>query len=138
VTYTQLGVLAMVLALLADLVLLRTRLLARKVFWVSYAIILVFQLLSNGALTGLGIVRYSGEAIIGSGSPVDSAPPFIGDGRLAFAPVEDLMFGFALVLLTLAMWIWLGRRGVQREPAAGPPVWRRGGQKEPEPTDRPG
>jgi len=127
VTYTQLGVLALVLALLVDLAVLRTCLVTRRVFWVSYAIIVVFQLLSNGALTGLGIVRYSDEAIIGSASPVDAAPPFIGDGRLAFAPVEDLMFGFALVLLTLAMWIWLGRRGVQREPVAGPPVWRRGG-----------
>ena len=126
-TYTQLGVLALVLALLVDLAVLRTCLVTRRVFWVSYAIIVVFQLLSNGALTGLGIVRYSDEAIIGSASPVDAAPPFIGDGRLAFAPVEDLMFGFALVLLTLAMWIWLGRRGVQREPVAGPPVWRRGG-----------
>jgi len=125
VTYTQLGMLALLLALLADLALLRTRLVTRRIFWVSYAIIVVFQLLSNGALTGLGIVRYSDEAIIGSASPVDAAPPFIGDGRLAFAPVEDLMFGFALVLITLAMWIWLGRRGVQREPAAGPPVWRR-------------
>lgn len=124
-TYTQLGMLAPLLALLADLALLRTRLVTRRIFWVSYAIIVVFQLLSNGALTGLGIVRYSDEAIIGSASPVDAAPPFIGDGRLAFAPVEDLMFGFALVLITLAMWIWLGRRGVQREPAAGPPVWRR-------------
>ena len=124
-TYTQLGMLALLLALLADLALLRTRLVTRRIFWVSYAIIVVFQLLSNGALTGLGIVRYSDEAIIGSASPVDAAPPFIGDGRLAFAPVEDLMFGFALVLITLAMWIWLGRRGVQREPAAGPPVWRR-------------
>lgn len=124
-TYTQLGMLALLLALLVDLALLRTRLVTRRIFWVSYAIIVVFQLLSNGALTGLGIVRYSDEAIIGSASPVDAAPPFIGDGRLAFAPVEDLMFGFALVLITLAMWIWLGRRGVQREPAAGPPVWRR-------------
>jgi len=123
-TYTQLGVLAVLLALIIDVALLRTRLIARKLFWVSYAIILVFQLLSNGALTGFGIVRYSGEAILGSSSPVDAAPPFIGDGRLVFAPVEDLVFGFALVLLTLSMWIWLGRRGVQREPSAGPPIWR--------------
>ena len=34
-------------------------------------------------------------------------------------PVEDLVFGFALVLLSLSIWVWLGRRGVQREPAAG-------------------
>lgn len=123
-TYTQLGVLAVVAAILIDLAGLRTRLLGRRVFWVSYAIIVFFQLVTNGLLTGFGIVRYDDVAIIGSSTPVDGPPPFLGDGRIAFAPVEDLMFGFALVLLTLAMWVWLGRRGVQREPMAGPPVWR--------------
>jgi hypothetical protein len=37
------------------------------------------------------------------------------------APVEDLLFGFTLVLLTLVLWVWWGRRGVQRTPYAGPP-----------------
>ena len=36
-----------------------------------------------------------------------------GDGRIAYAPVEDLLFGFALVLATLAWWVFWGRRGVQ-------------------------
>ena len=76
-------------------------------------------------LTGFRIVRYSGDAIIGSTTPVTGPPPFIGDGRLIFAPVEDLLFGFALVLLTLVMWVWLGRIGVQRTPNAGPPRWRK-------------
>ncbi len=117
-TYTQLGILAIALALVIDFWILRTRLLTRRLFWVSYSIIICFQLLTNGALTGFRIVRYSGDAIIGSTTPENQAPPFIGDGRLIFAPVEDLMFGFALVLLTLAMWIWLGRKGVQRTPLA--------------------
>ncbi|HBJ72483.1 MAG TPA: lycopene cyclase domain-containing protein [Actinobacteria bacterium] len=124
-TYTQLGLLAIALTLVVDLWILRTRLISRRLFWVSYSIIVVFQLLTNGALTGFSIVRYSGDAIIGSTSPVDSPPSFIGDGRLVFAPVEDLMFGFALVLLTLSMWIWLGRKGIQRSPVAGPPIWRK-------------
>ncbi|MFA7323343.1 MAG: hypothetical protein WC005_03190 [Candidatus Nanopelagicales bacterium] len=124
-TYTQLGILAVVCALLIDLFGMRTRLVTRKVFWVAYAIIFFFQLVTNGLLTGFGIVRYSGEAIIGSSTSADLPPPFIGDGRLGYAPVEDLMFGFALVLLTLTMWVWLGRRGVQREPGSGPPVWRK-------------
>ena len=51
---------------------------------------------SNGVLTGRGIVRYDPDAIIGL--------------RIVYAPVEDLLFGFALVLLTLSMWVWLGRR----------------------------
>ena len=124
-TYTQLGVLAVVIAVALDLWVFRTRLVTRRVFWVSYAIIVFFQLITNGMFTGFGIVRYSGEAIIGGSSPESGPPPFIGDGRLAFAPVEDLLFGFALVLLSLSCWIWLGRRGVERTPLAGPPIWRR-------------
>jgi hypothetical protein len=33
-----------------------------------------------------------------------------------FAPVEDLLFGFSLVLQTTAWWVWWGRR---LTPAAG-------------------
>lgn len=120
-TYTQLALAGVLLAVLNDLYLLRTKLVTRRIFWVSYSIIIFFQLLSNGVLTGLRIVRYNGEVIIGSSTPVDGPPPMFGDGRVFFAPVEDLFFGFALVLLSLSMWVWLGRRGVQREPESGPP-----------------
>jgi lycopene cyclase domain-containing protein len=121
VSYTALAQLGVLVVVVLDLAVLRTRLLARRVFWVSYAIVVSFQLLTNGVLTGLRIVRYDGEAILGSSTPVDSAPAFLGDGRIAFAPVEDLLFGFALVVLTQALWVWLGRRGVQRTPYSGPP-----------------
>ena len=124
-TYTQLAVLSVLAVVAADLWLLRTRMVMRRVFWASYAIIFVFQLISNGMFTGFGIVRYDGDAIIGDTSPSSGPPPFIGNGRLAFAPVEDLLFGFALILLSIAGWIWLGRRGIQRTPSSGPPIWRR-------------
>ena len=62
-----------------------------------------FQLLTNGWLTGRGIVRYASDAILGS-----SRITFLGDGRLVWAPVEDLLFGFALVLLTCAGWVRVG------------------------------
>ncbi len=119
-TYTQLAVTGVALALLLDGVFLRTRLIARRVFWVSYAIIVVFQLITNGILTGLEIVRYDDAVIVGG-----SAPVFLGDGRIAWAPVEDLLFGFSLVLQTLAWWVFWGRRGLQREPRSGPPRGRR-------------
>jgi lycopene cyclase domain-containing protein len=104
-TYTLAAGLGVAGALLVDLVVLRTRLVTRGVFWVTYPIVLIFQLFSNGVLTGRGVVRYDPAAIIGL--------------RIGYAPVEDLFFGFALVLLTLSIWIWLGRRGVQRTPRAG-------------------
>jgi lycopene cyclase domain-containing protein len=124
-TYTGLGVAAAILMSAADLWLLRTRLLRRRAFWTAYAIILFFQLLTNGMFTGFGIVRYDGDAVIGSTSPVEGAPPFLGDGRIAFAPVEDLLFGFALVLMSLSLWVFWGRRGIDRAPMSGPPIWRR-------------
>lgn len=119
-TYTQLAVAAVVVVVALDVVVLRTNLLCRKVFWVSYAIILAFQLLTNGFLAGSGTVRYDSAVILGSATGPSATPPFLGSGRVAYAPVEDLLFGFALVGLTLVLWVWWGRRGAQRTPYAGP------------------
>jgi len=125
-TYTGVAVVAVLLMVVVDMWVVRTRLLGRRVFWTAYAIIAFFQLVTNGMFTGFGIVRYDGEAILGSTSPSEGAPPFLGDGRIAFAPAEDLLFGFALVLLSLSLWVFWGRRGVERTPMSGPPLWRRG------------
>ncbi len=65
-----------------------------------------FQLIVNGLLTGLPVVRYRADAIIG--------------WRVAYAPVEDLLFGFALVLLTLTGWVGLGRRARTAHELASP------------------
>lgn len=121
VTYTQLSIAAVVLAVLLDRHVLKTDVLKQKVFWVSYAIVVFFQLLSNGLFTGLGIVKYRDFAIAGGDSPEVGPPPFFGDGRIAFAPAEDLGFGFGLVVLAISLWIYLERRGVQSETTAGPP-----------------
>jgi hypothetical protein len=120
-TYTELTIIGVIVVSVLDFWVFRTRLLKRKVFWVSYSIVIFFQLVTNGILTGYGIVEYDGNAIIGSSTPADSPPPFIGDGRLVFAPIEDLLFGFCLVMLTLITWVWLGKIGVQRNPVSGPP-----------------
>jgi lycopene cyclase domain-containing protein len=108
-SYTALALVAVVGSLLLDQVVLRTALVRRRVFWLAYAIVLGFQLLTNGWLTGRGIVTYSGDAVIGGSRAVA-----FGSGRLLFAPVEDIGFGFALVLQSLAWWVFWGRRGVRR------------------------
>ena len=95
-TYTQLAVLGVVVVVVLDLGVVRTRLLRRRVFWAAYAIVLFFQLITNGLLTGLPVVRYDQADIIG--------------WRLVYAPVEDVLFGFAMVVITLSIWVWLGRR----------------------------
>lgn len=104
-TYTVAAAFGVLGALLLDLVVLRTRLVLGRVFWVTYPIVLAGQLLANGILTGRRIVRYDPHAILGP--------------RVDYAPVEDLAFGFALVLTTLAIWVRLGRTAPP--PNAPPP-----------------
>lgn len=95
-TYTALALLGVAAAVLLDLAVLRTRLLLRRAFWVAYVIIVSFQLVVNGVLTCRKIVTYDRSAVTGL--------------RIACAPVEDLLFGFSLVVQTLAWWVWWGRR----------------------------
>ena len=95
-SYTLSVVVAVVVVVGIDMAITRVRLVTRKAFWTAYAIVLGFQLIVNGLLTGLPVVRYRADAIVG--------------WRVAYAPVEDLLFGFCLVLLTLTGWVWLGRR----------------------------
>lgn len=99
-SYTVAASLGVLAAVLLDVAVLRTRLLLRRVFWTSEAIVVFFQLLANGMLTGRGIVQYADEAIIG--------------WRIAYAPVEDLLFGFALSLSTLSLWVAAGRGSVEK------------------------
>jgi hypothetical protein len=121
-TYTFLAVTGVVVMIVWDLFLAATKLLTTKIFWASYAIIVFFQLVTNGLLTGLRMVRYSDAAIVGSGSIEGGTPQMFGDGRIFYAPFEDLLFGFALVMLTLTTWVHWERRGVQKEIKAGPPL----------------
>ena len=92
--YTLLACLGVVGAVVVDLAVLRTRLLRQRGFWTAYAIVLFFQLVTNGVLTGLPVVRYNPDRILGL--------------RLVYAPVEDLLFGFAMVMITLSIWTKAG------------------------------
>ena len=97
--YSDIAITAFAIAVMADLFLFKNSLLTRPAFWTSYAIIVPFQLITNWWLTSRGIVTYSPDAIIGT--------------RIAGAPIEDLLFGFALVLSTMSLWVYWGRKGVQ-------------------------
>lgn len=105
-THTTVSLLAVLATVVLDLWVLRTRLLTRRVYWVSYAIVLFFQLLTNEWLTSRGVFRYDPDAILG--------------WRVGHAPVEDFLFGFALVTWSMCFWTWWGRRGLQAGPFAGP------------------
>jgi len=100
-TYSQIAITAAVIAIIIDLTVSSQPLLLRRAFWASYAIILPFQLLTNWWLTSRNIVMYSPDAIFGL--------------RIASAPAEDLLFGFALILGVMGIWEYLGRRGISRD-----------------------
>ena len=99
-TYSDIALNAVLFAVLLDLFILRTQMLTRGIFWLSYGLILPFQLLTNWWLTSRNIVLYSPNQIIGR--------------RVAGAPLEDLLFGFSMILLTLAIWEFLQRRRTHR------------------------
>lgn len=103
-TYSLAAVVAVLAAFAGDWLVLRTRLVCRRAFWTAYAILFGFQLAVNGVLTGLGVVRYDHRRIIG--------------WRIAHAPVEDLLFGFAMILVTLSTWVFLGRVAARHAPTA--------------------
>ena len=44
------------------------------------------------------------------------SPDAIVGLRIFSAPAEDLLFGFALLLGTMDMWEFWGRRGMQQDP----------------------
>ena len=95
-SYTQIALLSFILAIGFDLQITKIQLISRKVFWTSYAIVLPFQLVTNWWLTSRNIVMYKADTIIGL--------------RIASAPVEDLFFGFSLLLSVLSLWVYFGKK----------------------------
>jgi lycopene cyclase domain-containing protein len=95
-SYTQISILAVIVAVILDLFIVKTALLKRAAFWTTYAIILPFQFMTNWWLTSRNIVMYDPEVITGV--------------RFFSAPAEDVLFGFALILSVLSLWINLGKR----------------------------
>ena len=111
-THTEASLLGIAVTVVLDLWVLRTRLLTRRAFWVSYAIVLFFQTITNEWLTSRGVFLYDPDAILG--------------WRIGHAPIEDFFFGFSLVAQSMIWWVWWGRRGVQAETPPGPvPALRR-------------
>lgn len=105
--YTVLTVVAVIVVVAVDLSVLRTRLLATTNFWISLAIMWFFQIFVDGWLTKLSspIVLYDPDQFSGIRVFFDS-------------PIEDFAYGFALILLTLSVWQWLGRRDTDQPATA--------------------
>jgi hypothetical protein len=79
-TYTQISILAVLIAVTLDLFVIKTVLLKRAAFW---------------WLTSRNIVMYDPDVITGI--------------RFFSAPAEDVLFGFALILSVQSLWVNLGK-----------------------------
>jgi len=91
--YTLPAVLAVVAVCALELRVLRTGQFRRRAYWISMLIVMGFQILADGWLTKLTapIVIYDDHHTSGIRFPFD-------------IPIEDFLFGFALVTAVLLLW----------------------------------
>lgn len=91
--YTLPAVLAIIAVCVLEFAVLHTGLFRRAAYWISMLIVVAFQILVDGWLTKLSapIVIYDDSHTSGVRFPFD-------------IPVEDFLFGWALVTAVLLLW----------------------------------
>ncbi|OBI71270.1 lycopene cyclase domain-containing protein [Mycobacterium sp. E740] len=91
--YTVPAVVAVIAVCVLELGVLRTGLFRRPAYWISMVIVVGFQVPVDGWLTKLGapIVIYDEQHTSGIRFPFD-------------IPVEDFLFGWAMVTAVLVLW----------------------------------
>ena len=72
------------------------KLFRQRKFFIFLAVIFLIKLAVNGYLTGAAIVRY--------------AAPFYLGIRLGSIPLEDFLFGFSMVTITVLLWEFFKKR----------------------------
>ncbi|MFL6165685.1 MAG: lycopene cyclase domain-containing protein [Ornithinibacter sp.] len=97
--YTVLSVLSVVGTVAVELLWFRTGIFRKGQYWIAMAIVYFFHVLVDGWLTKLSapIVIYDEGQITGVRIPWD-------------IPVEDYLFGFSMITLTLLLWVRQGDR----------------------------
>ena len=91
--YTILAAISVVAVVLLEGLVWRTGLFREPAYWIAMAICYGFMILVNGWLTKLSapIVIYDGRFNLGVRFPWD-------------IPVEDFLFGFSMLTLTMLLW----------------------------------
>jgi lycopene cyclase domain-containing protein len=87
--YTILAMIFVLIAVYLDRAS-RVNLLRKKEYYLFIIVILFFKILVNGYLTGNKIVVYSERFFLGL--------------RLGSIPLEDFLFGFSMVTMTIIFW----------------------------------
>lgn len=97
--YTVLTLLAVPAVVLVEVLWLKTGIFRSLQYWLALAIVMFFQIWVDGWLTKLSnpIVLYHPDHHSGIRFPWD-------------IPIEDFGFGWAMITLTIMVWILLGRR----------------------------
>ena len=103
--YTFLAVVSVIATVLVERFWLRTGIFRQAQYWIAMAIIYFFHVLVDGWLTKLSdpIVIYDEDQITGVRIPWD-------------IPVEDYLFGFSMLTLTMMLWLRRGDRTTQETP----------------------
>ena len=70
--------------------MLRTDVLKRPAFWIFLAVMYAFKIVANGYLTWRPIVLYNPEFFLGV--------------RVFTIPIEDFVYGFSLITLSVILW----------------------------------
>ncbi len=100
--YTILAFFAVLLAVLTD-IFLRTKLLKSKNFWIFWSVMFVLIFIVNGYLTWRPIVLYGSSFYLGI--------------RLFTIPVEDFLYGFALLTMNISIWEYFTRKFKNKFPS---------------------
>jgi len=72
------------------------RLLRKRLFYLFLLIVLSLELVVDGYLTSTGIVTYN--------------PQFFSGIRIGSIPIEDFLFGFSMVTMTIVLWEYFRRK----------------------------
>jgi lycopene cyclase domain-containing protein len=87
--YTILAILSLLIVFLIE-ARLKSGIFRRVIFWFFLLIIAGFKFLVNGYLTAEGIVLYNHRFFLGV--------------RIGSIPLEDFIFGFSMVSVTIILW----------------------------------
>jgi lycopene cyclase domain-containing protein len=93
--YTLLAFISVLLAILADLIL-NTRLILNRKFWIFWGVMFILIFIINGYLTWRPVVLYGDGFYLGI--------------RLFTIPVEDFLYGFSLISLNVIIWEYCTKR----------------------------
>ncbi len=94
--YTLLALAGVLIAVITDIAVLKTRLIFNKKFWVFWCVMFVLIFIINGYLTWRPIVLYGEGHYLGI--------------RLFTIPVEDFLYGFSLLTLNISIWEFCNKK----------------------------